>query len=149
MDNRIFNVNGKGEDMLRATLELAFAQKYCGWTTVNATSIAEGWCVSEQHGLILLWHCRENDPGITDIIIPKVHKFLVPLTASEVTPTVWKWLDQKETWKNTKFMDWDIKSDHDGSSEKGWRVWVGDWGKVGDELYTICAVRPSYLWLGK
>ena len=45
--------------------------------------------------------------------------------------------------------DWDADMNHDGSNSRGWRVYVGDWGHVGDEMYAICAVKPVFLWHGK
>ena len=44
-----------------------------------------------------------------------------------------------------KFKDVDI----DGSTSKGWRVFVEDWGHVDNHHTAICCISPSYLWHGK
>ena len=126
-DNRVFNVNGKGQDMLLATLKLVQAQAY---------SKFRGYKVSKKHGIILLW-CAEK--GIS---------FPSELSAEEVTPIVLSWLNSKEA-KEIETVDWDKDADHDGSNSVGWRVYCEDWGHVDHESYAICAVKPVFLWHGK
>ena len=37
----------------------------------------------------------------------------------------------------------------DVQSEKAWRVFVENWGYVGDNPYAIAAILPIWAWLGK
>lgn len=133
MDNRIFNVNGRGREMLRSALELAFMQE--GWDDMPAR--AEGWRVDPGKGLIFFWHAGEG-----------AKKFRRARTAKQVVGLVAKWLESDQA-RNIPCNGWDADIDHDGSNERGWRVYVEDWGHIGEETYAICAVRPSFNWLGK
>ena len=51
MDNRQFNVNGKGKDMLLRVLELACIQE--GFE--NNPAKIRSWKVTPEHGMILYW----------------------------------------------------------------------------------------------
>lgn len=135
MDNKIFNVNGSGYAMLEQTLILAFMQS--GGESYPST--AKGWIFNKDKGLILLW----SVDGRTDVC-----RFPIPMFASDVVNMVYKWLGSNEALTMT-FTGWDADADHDGCNELGWRVYVEDWGKVGGDSGAICAVRPSYNWLGK
>lgn len=129
MDNRVFNINGEGLPFLVATLKLAFMQE-----TQHG---AIGWDVLPGKGFVLLAY--GDAPN----------KFPGELSAEECAPMVYRWLNSPIA----KAMDctgWDADSDHDGSNEYGWRVYVEDWGHVGKHTGgTICAIRPAYMWYGK
>jgi hypothetical protein len=131
MDNRIFNVNGKGSQMLLHTLELVFEQ-------TNLKCV--GWIFSKTHGLILTWHL--DDKNIIPLPTTK------GLTASEVLPVVLSWLES-DMAKTIKLEHWDSNYQHDGSNSKGWRVYCEDWGHVADHSCAICAILPVFLWYGK
>jgi hypothetical protein len=135
MDNRQFNVNGRGLEMLKATLRLACLQEG-GFDDQPAK--VEGWVLNPKHGLILLWSTK----GTT------CHRFFAPLDWDIAAEMVFKWLQTKEA-KEMACEGWDRNEDHDGSNEYGWRVYCEDWGHVGEHTYSICAVRPSWNWLGK
>ncbi len=136
--NRIFNVNGKTEAMLRDALKLVFAQE-------GDHTRAHAWVEHPEHGIILLW----GIPSTGDYLRPySCSKFLSPLTAEEVTPLIVTWLKSDEA-KIVKCEHWDANADHDGSNSLGWRVYCGDWGHVGEERYSICAVKPAWIWYGK
>lgn len=130
MDNRIFNVNGEGRDMLASTLKLAFLQE-------GANTLAKAWRFIPDKGLVLLWSNRE---GATP--------FPVPMGAEEVATMAMRWLETEDA-KEMACVDWDRDEDHDGCNERGWRVYCENWGHVGDEHYAICAIRPVFLWYGK
>jgi hypothetical protein len=134
MDNRIFNVNGCGFPMLESTLKLAFLQQ----GSPENPSTSKGWVFHKDYGLILLWFAQD----------PKTNKFPVPLNAVEVAPIVFNWLSS-EAAKKMECTGWDKNADHDGENIRGWRVYVEDWGHIGDERSVICAIRPSYNWIGK
>ena len=131
MDNRIFNVNGKGDKALLATLQLVFQQ--CGDKTT-----CKGWRFSKEHGLILLWWADGKD----------VVKLPSGLTAEQCLPMVVSWLGDAEA-KTVVKTSWDASCDHDGGNGEGWRVYCADWGHVAGESSAICAVKPVVLWYGK
>ncbi len=131
MDNRIFNVNGKGEESLLKTLELAFLQS--GYKTAVA------WRVTEKHGLILYWALSSNHNK-------DISKFPSPVTANEVLPTVLAWLNSDA---KTEMTGWDRDADHDGDNGKGWRVFCEDWGHVADDWSAFIAIKPAMMWYGK
>lgn len=130
MDNRIFNVNGKGREQLAEVMRLAFLQK-------SNYAKAVAYKIDPQKGMILLWHNTEAK-GITGLP--------APLTAEDAAVLVSAWL---ETRPNTECSDWDADAEHDGDNELGWRVYCEDWGHVAGERFAICAVKPAWLWYGK
>jgi len=128
MDNRVFNVNGRGEEFLAETLRLAFKQ--CGNNT-TCCGMAE-----TEKGLVLVPYLN----GKVSMPLPELY-------ASECIPLVIAWLRGPAAAK-IKLEGFDVDMEHDGSNIKGWRVFCGDWGRVAD--YTaICAVTPAFMWLGK
>lgn len=129
MDNRIFNVNGSGRELLARTLALVFDQE-------GTHTRCRAWEFSMEKGLILLW---SDSTGTS---------FPSPLTCDSVLPFVWEWLRSEEAAAVQK-TDWDAVTDHDGSDGDGWRVYVEDWGHVGDHHAAICAIKPVVLWYGK
>ena len=129
MDNRIFDVNGRGPELLLSTLRLAFQQQ-------GTMYGAEAWLQTVENGLVLLW----SDSSGT--------AFPGALSADECMPIVEKWLasDFAATVPPSK---WCTDADHDGHNEAGWQVYVGDWGHVGAERAVICAIKPAFCWYGK
>ena len=132
MDNRVFNVNGTGDDMLQRTLFLAFEQS-------GRNSLAKGWKQSVTHGLILLWYTE----GVKDAV-----QFPSGLLPAEVCPIVLNWL-HGDFAKTVALKDWDMNIDHDGHNGMGWRVYCEGWGHVDGEHAAICAITPAYMWYGK
>ena len=134
MDNRIFNVNGKGIEALKATLNLLL--------NFNGTSKVRGWRIHPEKGFILYW--VNNKPNITP--------FPAEMSFELLAPIIMNWLLTDEA-KNMKYDSWDEYGDHDGSNSYGFRVYVDAWGQVAtkesDAPYTICAIRPAYLWYSK
>lgn len=132
MNNRLFNVNGKGKEMLLATLKLAFEQKGFSNTT------AKSWIETEEHGLILCW-CKDD----------KFNPLPSELTAEQCLPMVEQWL-QGDFAKTVKLSKWCENIDHDGDNSLGWQVYVENWGHVGKaKSYAICGIKPAYMWHGK
>jgi len=128
-DNRLFNVNGKGIELLTKTLELAFLQADFG--------SCASWEESKEHGLILSW----SPSGAKN-------KFPAELSAEEITPIVINWLNS-DFAKEVELSDWCGDADHDGNNGSGWQVYVENWGHVGDSHYAICAIKLAFLWYGK
>jgi len=135
-DNRIFAVNGSGEENLLKALELAFLQR-----TYRSDPRCIGWTTSEK-GLVLKWAVGSNDTT--------TNKFPGNgLLVSEVFPIVWSWLQTPKIIETVELVKWEGNADHDGHNTVGWEVYVEDWGHVGGDSYAICAVKPVYLWHGK
>lgn len=131
MDNRVFNVNGSGDEMLLKALELVFLQR-------SEKTTCSGWQQTKEDGLILCW--TKNDESITPI--PS------DLTATECLPFVLSWL-KGEFAKSVQLSKWCDNLDHDGHNSGGWQVYCDDWGRVGSQSYSICAIKPAYMWHGK
>jgi hypothetical protein len=131
MDNRLFNVNGKGDEMLLKALQLAFLQfsDRCG---------VKAWEQSKEHGLVLCWSSNTHN------VIPTPGE----LTAEQALPMVKSWL-ASDFAKTVELSDWCSDADHDGHNSIGWQVYCGDWGHVGGQHYAICAIKPAYMWHGK
>ena len=130
MDNRVFNVNGEGEVMLTATLKLLFTQCNAEYTK------AHGWAFTPKHGFIVYQY-----PGVGN-------RFPTPLTAEQLAPIVWAWLNGDEA-KTVECDGWDADCDHDGDNGPGWRVFCEDWGHVNGDYNAVCAIKPAYMWYGK
>lgn len=127
-DNRLFNVNGRGSEMLLAALKLAFAQE----------SRNDKPCVAyrvNEKGITLLWHAASGSTPLP-----------APMSAEQVMPIVTAWLDSEP---KVTLEQWEEDIDHDGHNGAGWRVYVENWGHVGNEPYALCAVKPVFLWYGK
>jgi len=92
MDNRIFNVNGKGDDALLDVLKLAYRQ-------TGTNTKAKAYIVDPIKGMILLWHTEGGT------VFPS------PLTPEQVVPIVSAWLATKP---KTECVGWDSNHDHDG-----------------------------------
>jgi hypothetical protein len=129
MDNRIFNVNGRGLEMLSQTLKLAFSQ--------SGNKLAKCWRFIPEKGFVLFW---------TDAA--DAHMLPAPMDADALAPMIHKWMESTDA-QQMKCEGWDANADHDGDNNPGWRVYVENWGHVADHWQAICAVRPVYLWYGK
>lgn len=132
MDNRIFNVNGEGEQMLLDTLKLVFTQE-------GDNTTCKAWKQTDEHGLLLLWWHEDRD---------KTNPFPAPMTAEQCLPFVTAWL-KSDAAKKVKLDGWDASTDHVGSNGAGWRVYCEDWGHVAGRSDAICAIKPVVLWFGK
>jgi hypothetical protein len=124
VDNRIFNVNGQGDDLLLDAMRLVFRQ-------MGTLGRAVAWAFDRQQGLILLWSSERQG----------AHRFPAAMNADECFPLVKTWLSGPES-AATVMEGHDRDADHDGHNEIGWRVHCG-------MSMAICAVKPAYLWFGK
>lgn len=140
MDNRVFDVNGKGYGMFVDTLKLALWQTGGCYETSKDYNVT-GYAIDPQKGLILLSWISTSEKN--------THKFLTNMTAEEVAPMVYKWLQTEEALAVPPGQ-WDDDCDHDGHNSMGWRMFVEGWGHVGEYKGSaaIC-VRPAYMWHGK
>lgn len=131
MDNRQFNVNGEGDEMLLKTLELVFQQE-------GNNTKAVGWEITKTHGLILYWFKEKG-----------INLFPTGLDAKSVLAVVVGYLDSDESENIDYDNSWDSDYDHDGHNGKGWRVYCEDWGHVNESDGAFCAIRLAYMWYGK
>lgn len=130
MDNRVFNVNGSGDEMLLKALELVFMQE-------GKNTTCTSWTQSKDNGLMLCW-CEGK--GLT--LLPS------PLTAKECLPFILSWLNS-DFAKTVSLSEWCNDLDHDGHNSNGWQVYCEGWGHVGGYSNTICAIKPALMWHGK
>lgn len=132
MDNRIFNVNGHGEDGLLKTLELVFLQE-------GSNTKCASWFQSKESGLVLCW-CQ-NITGATNLP--------AELTAEQCMGFITQWL-KSEFAKTVILNEWcNNLDDFDGSTSEGWYVYCENWGHVAGNNYAICGIKPAYAWHGK
>jgi hypothetical protein len=65
---------------------------------------------------------------------------------------LFEWLNTDHA-KGVQLEGWDEDADHDGSNDRGWRLYTEDWGHVYQSSslnhYTIAAFKPAFLWYGK
>lgn len=129
-DNRIFNVNGKTREDLQLAMQLAFSIS-------GSNTKAKHWRYMPEKGLVFLWTDTQNS-----IKLP------MPIDHTQAAEIAFQWLKSDEA-KRVPCIDNDADLDHDGDNSLGWRVYLEDWGHVGDECYAICCVKPVFLWHGK
>ena len=75
------------------------------------------------------------------------------VNSEELTDILWNWLSSEEA-KTVEFSSWEQDADHDGSNDKGWRLYTEEWGCITEkgksmDHYSIGAFKPVYLWYGK
>lgn len=131
MDNRIFNVNGSGTDMLRKTLELVFLQD-------GRSTTCKAWKQTIEHGLILYW--SETASGGNPL--PSA------MSAEQCVTLVEGWLADEfalDVERSRLCED----AGHDGHNTDGWQVYCEDMGRIDDNPYAICAIKPASMWHGK
>lgn len=147
MDNKIFNVNGRTKEQLLKAIELVMFNEY------GINNLAKGWKIIPDKGLVFLWNVDKDKKD--------ENMFPVPIDFKQCTEISWEWLNSKEIfYESGKRIEkkvsesfpmdgWDENHDHDGSNELGWRVYVEDWGHVGNNHYSVFAIKPAYCWYGK
>lgn len=132
MDNKVFNVSGRSKEQLHKTLECLLFDEYGDYRKVKA------WKFDKEKGLILYWH--ENAKGSS--------RMMGNLNPEQLTENIWQWLETDEA-KTTTLNGFDVDTDHDGSNELGFRVYVEEWGSIERHQSSICAITPRYCWYGK
>lgn len=137
MDNFTLNVRARTKESFEHTMAVAFA--------ASPGEKASHWCEHPKYGLILFWHADEHDKFDNKPIVPFPHE-LDYMTASSF---VWDWLSKIDR-KKFNLGSWDAHyDDGDVWNEKAWRVYVEDWGHVGNSPYAVAAILPVWAWLGK
>lgn len=124
-DNAIFNVNGSGIEKLTKVLSCAMGGQFAGYRIHNTLGF-------------ILYSYKTGDR-----MIP----FPSKINAVQAAQMIFDWMKSDEA-KKIPCEGWDCNSDHDGSNEKGWRVYTQDWGHA-DGDWNCVIVKPAYLWYGK
>ena len=132
MDNRIFKVNGSGDDMLLQALKLVFKQE-------GDKTKCSSYTFNKKYGLVLCWSTTDEADN---------HPIPADLSAEECLPMVKAWLNSDDAGK-VEAGDFEGDDDHDGHNSLGWLVYCEDWGHVGGNRYSICAIKRCYMWHGK
>lgn len=133
-DNRIFNINGEEDKHLEQAIKLAFHIQ----SNNEKGASAKAYIVMPTKGLVFLWYPTEDS-----IAFPE------PIYADEAYEFAKQWLSSRDAKHIELKEPWEGDCQHDGSNDLGWRVYVEDWGHVGSNHYSICAVKPCYVWYGK
>jgi hypothetical protein len=139
MDNRVFNVNGRGAKMLADTIRLATSDEcMCG-------PIA-GWKKDPKKGFILYWYV--DSPSVTSF---KVSRERIDAFAELIIDSLKEdWAKDLVNGKGEDEKGWDYKyDDGDVSNDLGWRAYCEDWGHVSSDSYAFLCIRPAWLWFGK
>lgn len=129
-DNRVFNVNGESLAELSATLSLVLLLR--SWNKGFW-----GFSFEKEKGL-LLWNSEDK----------KATRFIAPMNGPDAAKLVFDWLKTEEAM-SVPFVGWDADADHDGHNVLGWRAYLEEWGRIGNNHGAIVAIKPAYLWLGK
>lgn len=132
-DNRVFDVNGVDDKHLKKAIDLAFMID-------SERAIAKYYLVTEDKGLIFFAY--KSDSLVANILP-------VPLDAEGVYEFTKEWLKSNAA-QNIKLDGFfDTANDCDVSEDWGWRVYLEQWGHVGNHWGVICAISPSWIWYGK
>src|SRR5574343_211823 len=120
-NNQIFNVNGRGLEMLTKAIELACCRgssesNFYGNMIDHGSEKIIGSLYDPKCGLIWLW--AEADGSV---------KYPAPLTARQAAEISFAWLKTDDA-KKMECNGWDANADHDGNNTLGWRVYCEDWG---------------------
>ena len=133
MDNAIFAINGKGQEMLARVIQLRMDQN-----SPMGRQAVVGWRDHSEKGLVLYWTKAPSD----------MTEFPAPVGSEVLAGIAMAWLEQDQTWQAFPFRHHTGDLSHDGSNEKGWLAYCEDWGHV-DHWSAFLAIAPAWLWLGK
>lgn len=180
MDNKLFNVNGKSFYQFKKTLDLILTDEYEEEGVQKRFGVIgsgiRGYRITPKKGIILYWYI-DNDRLIEkrvkpieelvekyDILPKKLRKHKleklenkrVTLPIDILTDTLWSCLnDAQDNIDDFEMEDWEENLDHDGSNNKGFRIYVDKWGHIEEDHgmtidhYTSLAIKPIYCWHGK
>jgi hypothetical protein len=138
-DNKIFNINGKGKEMLDVTLQLAIYQDWGPLRGALRGMQFTGWRFDPEAGLVLTTY---DTPG------KDYNVFVTPLSTEQTAEFVINQITRPE-YKDIPLGQWEDDADHDGHNSRGWRAYMGDWGQIGGDWRSLIAIKPVYLWHGK
>lgn len=142
MDNFRIDITAEGEASLRGAMELAFAHNAPGgkvesYRVAVLTGTSWNGIAEELDGrtaLILRWTKEKTRKEDGPVDLP------FRLDAAGAADFASRWLAEQ---------DFGREPDHDGDNGKGWRMWTGPWGHVGDDRYAVCAILAEWATYGK
>lgn len=142
MDNFRIDITAEGQASLLKALEIAFAHNAPGkkvesYHVVKLESKSYNGIPESLNGetaLVLRW-IKEDKPKVDGPV-----NLPFKLDCAGAADFTARWLAEQDYGK---------EPDHDGSNGKGWRIWTGGWGHVGDDRYAVCAIMPEWAMYGK
>lgn len=148
MDNKLFNINGRTKQQLVRAIDCFLFDEYGSYHSVK------GWSYRKDKGFVLHSYLRENDKNSE--VKPFTNRIGIPtsINKDELVDLLWEWLSSEEA-SEVVLGDWEEDLDHDGSNDKGWRLYTEHWGHVFNkdgttiDHSTLGAFKPCYCWYGK
>lgn len=151
MDNFHIDVTARGKKALAAVIDLAFEFNCPGpyaksWAILQISkSIARplyGIDADLVGAKVLLFRWDQSldlkefkDQDVTQGGFP------FKANSEHATDFAWRWLED---------VDMGPEPDMDGDCERGgWRAFIGSWGHFGPDHYSIIAIKPEWVMIGK
>lgn len=121
MDNFHFDMKSEGAERLKKAL--------CLFSPPGGRVV--GYSVDGKTRLVLYWHAS---PAADYRPLP------FPMTLEQAADLAVGWLEHADYGK---------KPGHDGSNDKGWRLYCEAWGQVDGDSYAFAALEPAWAMYGK
>jgi|KBSSwiStaDraftv2_1062776.scaffolds.fasta_scaffold00022_314 hypothetical protein len=171
MDNHRFNVTGDNQAQLVGILEFIFRREF-RWPQVHAKKSEgyggfTGYRIDPHLGLVLYQYPIDHNDKLTQRfpfgegydpqkLAAFVYNYLNSEAADKVTPPPLPETRDGLTATYDAYAclrhdyGWDGWCDHDGSNNRGWRIYTGDWGHIPMHGHSApFAIRPITAWYGK
>jgi len=184
MDNKLFNFNGTKFYEFKLALQLLLSkdEKDLDFNVDNKWGKigvgVKGYKFTNKKGLILYWHFDKKQKDVKPIeelikidsnssskLQKLLRKYKLALLNDDIKKRVcipfellvhslWNWFENFYEWSKIEYNPWEHDADHDGSNEKGFRIYTEDWGRINgvsytSEDYSLAAIKPVYCWYGK
>lgn len=142
MDNFKIDITAEGEASLRKAIEIAFAHNAPG-SKIESYHIKKlensSWydipeSLKGETAIILRWIKAESFTEGGPVNLP------FKLDSAGAADFAIRWLAEQDRGP---------EPGHDGSNGKGWRIFTGAWGHVGNDHYAVCAIVPAWAMYGK
>jgi len=141
MNNFALNVRARSKESFEHAMQLAFA--------AAPGHVATHWSEHPKYGLVLFWSGNESITEPHKMFHDKpILPFPYKINCITAIEFVWNWLEQVDR-KKFELGGGDVHYRGDGDSEKAWRVYIDDWGRVAGVNYSFCAILPVWAWIGK
>lgn len=139
MDNFQLEVTAEGPDRLRMVMGILFFDQY---KSTRYPKRATHYTIDPKAGLIFYdyqFAIKEPDRARTEIP-GNLTKLPFTLDAEGAADFALRWLAET---------DYPKEPDHDGDNGKGWKVHLGQWGRVTDDWHSFVGVLPEWAMYGK
>lgn len=142
MDNFKIDITAEGKTSLHKAIEIVFAHNAPGGKVESYQVVQLQSCpytgipesLNGKTALVLRW--TKADQMKPDGPV----NLLTKLDVAGAVDLASRWLAEQ---------DYGRQPDHDGDNGKGWRVFTGNWGHVGNDHYAVCAILPEWAMYGK